>query len=223
MISINWGTKVINVPRTDMTLLQASPEIRQLDLNTFRLTLKDLEDDEAGISFPTTHNHVAPIDVGGVTLARVVEIINGYTVTFEDGQYAVNLVGANTNLPDVANVNQVSIRSSNSGGLVQAPSSDPGAIWEESWENHMTVGTYGEVMSILLGMSQHNYVLDQTSYSAEGLLLSGRIRVFPTMALAVAATDGGVNEGEMHLMLVSAVPDPAQPNRLKIYKVIHPE
>lgn len=118
-ITINWGQKIINVPRADMLLIQSVPvEVRQLNLNDFRLTLNDLQDDEAGIPFPTTHRHVAPISVGGVTLERVVEIINGYTVTFEDGQYAVNLVGANSNVGDVVNVNQVSVRSANSAGLV---------------------------------------------------------------------------------------------------------
>lgn len=118
-ITIDWGTKVINVPRADMILIQSVPtEIRQLNLNDFRLTLKDLEDGDYGMPADTTHNHVAPITVGGVTLERVVEIINNYTVTFEDGQYAVNLVGANSNVGDVVNVNQVSVRSANSAGLV---------------------------------------------------------------------------------------------------------
>lgn len=117
-ITIDWGTKVINIPKADTQLVQSSPtEIRSLDLNTFRLTLKDLEDDPDGMAFPTTHNHNPPVTVGGVTLARVVEIINGYTITFEDGQYAVNLVGANSNVADVVNVNQVSVRSANSAGL----------------------------------------------------------------------------------------------------------
>ncbi len=117
-ISVDWPNKIINIPRNDLILLQSIPtEIRELDMNSFRLSLKDLEDDSEGISWLDTHRHVAPISVGGVTLARVVEIINGYTVTFEDGQYAVNLKGANTNLADVTNVNQVSVRSSNSAGL----------------------------------------------------------------------------------------------------------
>jgi hypothetical protein len=117
-ISITWGTKVINIPKADTQLVQSSPtEIRSLDLDNFRQTLNDLQDSEDGIPFETTHNHVPPITVGGVTLARVVEIINGYTVTFEDGQYAVNLVGANSNVGDVTNVNQVSVRSANSAGL----------------------------------------------------------------------------------------------------------
>jgi len=80
--------------------------------------LRDLEDSEEGMPFQRTHDHVAPIDVGGVTLARVVELINGYTVTFEDGQYAVNIVGGNSNIGDNVNVNQVSIRSANSAGLI---------------------------------------------------------------------------------------------------------
>lgn len=117
-ISIDWPTGVITVPKADTTLIQSTPtEIRQLNLDTFRLTLKDLEDDPAGMPWPKTHNHNTSVTVGGVTLARVIEIINGYTVTFEDGQYAVNLVGANSNVGDVVNVNQVSVRSANSAGL----------------------------------------------------------------------------------------------------------
>lgn len=124
-ISITWPTGVINVPKVDMTLIQSTPiEIRELDLNAFRLRLKDLEDDEVGQPWPTTHNHNTVVVVGGVTLAQVVEIINGYTVTFEDGSYAVNLVGANSNVADVVNLNSVSVRAANSAGLVNLPALD---------------------------------------------------------------------------------------------------
>ena len=118
VLSIDWPTKVINVPKSDLTLIQTDPtEIRQLDLDSFRLELKSIEASEEGHPFIDTHNHNPPVSVGGVTLARVIEIINGYTVTFEDGQYAVNLSGANSNISDVTNVNQVSVRSANSAGL----------------------------------------------------------------------------------------------------------
>lgn len=121
-ISIDWGTKVIFVPKADLTLIQATPtEIRELNLNTFRLALKDLEDSDEGMAFPDTHRHNTEVMVAGLTLARVVEIINGYTVTFEDGQYAVNLPGANSNVGDVVNVNQVSVRTFNSAGLTSSP------------------------------------------------------------------------------------------------------
>lgn len=141
-ISINWATKVITVPKADMTLIQSSPfEIYELNVNTFRLTLKDLEDDEAGMSFLHTHNHNPPVSVGGVTLGRVVELINGYTVTFENGSYAVNLVGANNNISDNTNLNQVSVRSANSAGLVENVTAAD--IWDVEIANFITPGTFG--------------------------------------------------------------------------------
>lgn len=117
-ITIDWPTKIISIPKADLLLVQSVPtEIRELNIDTFRLALKDLEDSVDGMVWPNTHNNNPPVSVGGVSLARVVEIINGYTVTFEDGQYAVNLSGANSNIGDVVNVNQVSVRSANSAGL----------------------------------------------------------------------------------------------------------
>ena len=141
-ISINWPTKVINVPKADMTLVQSTPiEIRELNIDTFRLTLKDLEDDVEGMPFLHTHNHNTTVVVGGTTLARVVEIINGYTITFENGAYAVNLVGANSNIADVLNLNTVSVRAANSAGLIQA------TIWDEPIADHLTTGTTGKALS----------------------------------------------------------------------------
>lgn len=120
-VSIDWGTKVINVPRADMQLVQMAPnEIRQLDLNEFRLELKDLEDSTEGMAFERTNKHNTSVAIGGVVLARVIEIVNDYTVTFEDGMYAVTLLGANSNVGDRVNVNQVSIRSANSAGLTNS-------------------------------------------------------------------------------------------------------
>ena len=195
-ISVNWPIKVINVPKADMTLVQSNPfEIRQLDLNVFRLALKDLEDNADGMPFPKTHNHNTEITVAGITLSRVIEIVNGYTVTFEDGQYAVNLVGANSNVSDVVNLNQVSIRSANSAGLITV-SSGSGLSTEEH-DQLMGLPDLGDVegstvlakeMSVTalptlveieastilakqaellraLGMMQENYYLDQTVYS----------------------------------------------------------
>jgi hypothetical protein len=118
-ISIDWANKIITIPRADLTLIQSTPvEIRELNLNLFRLELKDLEDNIEGMTFLDTHTHNTEVLLGGIVYARVIEIINGYTITFEDGQYAVNLVGANSNVGDRVNVNQVSVRSANSAGLI---------------------------------------------------------------------------------------------------------
>ena len=115
-ITINWLTKVIYVPQADLTFVSGTTY--ELDLNVFRLRLKDLEDDEAGMPFLRTHNHNTEVVVTGTIIPRIIEIINGYTVTFEDGQYIVSLVGANSNVLDVTNLNQVSVRANNSAGLV---------------------------------------------------------------------------------------------------------
>lgn len=121
-ITVLWKEKIIFIPIDEMSLVQETPTvIRALDLNYLRLSLKALEADETGICYLDTHRHYPPTTVGGVTLARVIEIINGYTVTFEDGKYAVNLYGANSNVADVTNVNQVSVRSQNSAGLTSLP------------------------------------------------------------------------------------------------------
>ena len=124
-ISIDWDHKIIFVPRVDLDLIQTNPfEVRQMELNWFRLQLKSLEDDEAGMPFPDTNRHNTEVILAGVTYSRVIEIINGYTVTFEDGQYAVNLIGANSNVSDVVNLNQVSVRSANSAGLISSAAFD---------------------------------------------------------------------------------------------------
>lgn len=136
-VTVDWDQQIINVPKTATQLVQSNPtEIRDLDLNLFRLQLKNLEDDADGMAFVDTHSHNTIVTVGGVTLAHVLIIINGYTVTFEDGQYAVNLVGANSNVGDVTNVNQVSIRAANSAGLVHIEE-----ILDQSFDGHVTINT----------------------------------------------------------------------------------
>lgn len=120
-IYVDWPRGVIFIPKDSTTLVQSYPkEIRELDLNTLRLTLKDLEDSDYGMVYQKTHNHNTTVTVSGVSLARVIEILDPYTITFEDGYYAVNLSGANSNVLDKTNVNNVSVRSSNSAGLVQS-------------------------------------------------------------------------------------------------------
>lgn len=153
-IYINWTTFTIHVPKADMTLVQSYPfEIRQLDVDEFRLALKNLEDSAAGMVYPNTHNHNAPITVGGVTLARVVEVLSPYTITFEDGQYAVNLYGGNNNISDKTNLNQVSVRSANSAGLISVGGTSlteaqvQSAVWNAPASDYMGGGTTGLLLN----------------------------------------------------------------------------
>lgn len=123
-VTITWPTKVINIPQSYLTSLGG--DVYELDSDQLRLDLKDLEDAEQGINYLDTHRHNTEVTLAGVTYARTIEIINGYTITFEDGQYAVNIVGSNNNIADVTNVNQVSIRSNNSAGLISVTSGGSG-------------------------------------------------------------------------------------------------
>ena len=117
-ISIDWGQKIIHIEKEDLTFVQSTPETWELDLDDFRLALKALESSPAGMPYPKTHNHNTETQLAGITFARMITILEPYTITFEDGQYAVNLVGANSNLADKVNLNQVSVRSQNSAGLI---------------------------------------------------------------------------------------------------------
>ncbi len=117
-LSVNWNTLVIFVPRNDLTLIQASPEVRELNVNQFRLWLKAIEASEEGQAHLDTHRHNTEVTLAGLVYARQVEIINGYTVEFEDGQYTVNCVGANHNISDVKVANQVSLIVNNAAGLI---------------------------------------------------------------------------------------------------------
>jgi hypothetical protein len=116
VISVNWASKVIFVPQSYLTFI--SGVLYELNVDQFRKDLKSLEDDEPGIVFDDTHRHFTQTVLSGVTYARTVEIINGYTVEFENGQYVVRCVGANHNLADVKVANQVSLIIGNAAGLI---------------------------------------------------------------------------------------------------------
>ena len=133
--TIHWPTKVITIPQSFLTYISGS--LYELDVNGFRQALKDIEDSE-GMPFVDTHRHNTQVTLSGVTYARSLEIINGYTVTFQDGQYAVRCVGANHNLADVKNLNQVSLIIGNSAGL----------IVKETGTSGLTEGESEQLMSI---------------------------------------------------------------------------
>lgn len=130
-ISIDCSTKVISIPRADLTALGGGNY--QLDVDWFRLQLKAWEETPDGMSMPSTHINYTPVTLSGVTYARILAIINGYTVTFEDvgSPYTVFCSGANHNIADVKNVNQVSLVIGNSAGMVQVNTGGSGLSTDE--------------------------------------------------------------------------------------------
>lgn len=125
-ISIDWSTSVIFVPQADLALVDT--DLYELDVEDFRLALKDIEDGEEGMAFPDTHARNAPVTLSGTTYAQTFEILAPYTVEFEDTgtPYSVRVVGGNHNIGDRKVVNQVSLIIGNSAGLIVTDSGSGG-------------------------------------------------------------------------------------------------
>lgn len=119
-LSLNPATKVISIPKADLTLVTGT--LYELDTNQFRLDVGALLDDEDYVWMPYAFSHNTEVTVAGTTFARIIEFINGYSIEFEDGQYSVRLAGSNNNIFDVENgilvQNQVQVIAQNSAGLI---------------------------------------------------------------------------------------------------------
>lgn len=131
-ISIDWASKVISVPQSFLTLISGARY--RLDIEVFRHALREIEASEAGAAKRDTHRRKAPVTLSGVIYAQTFEIINGYTVTFEDTgtPYRVECTGANHNIADVQNVNNVSLLIGNSAGLIVVETGVSGLTPSES-------------------------------------------------------------------------------------------
>jgi len=198
-ITVNWATKVIFVPKADMPLISGTKY--SLDIDVFRLALKSLEASEEGMPFVDTHKHVTEITVAGVTYARFIEIINGYTVEFEDGQYTVIASGANHNVADVVVENQVSLVTQNSAGLTTplTVTDVASAVWSELMAGYSGItGSAGAAQLVPLSAAaiseevhkRSRYTKrDNINYDGNGFLINARERWFPTKADAVAGTN----------------------------------
>jgi len=120
VVTINWATKVISILRSELTPISGT--LYELDTDWFRKQLKDIEDSSDGMAFERTHKHNTEVTVAGVTYARFIEIINGYSITFEDDYYSVRLTGSNNNIFDIQNgilnQNHVQVIPGNSAGLI---------------------------------------------------------------------------------------------------------
>jgi hypothetical protein len=184
MITVGWGTdKVIRIPKADLTLIGGT--LYELDTDALRLVLKALEDDPAeGMIWPDTHRHNPEVTVAGVTYSRTIEIINGYSIEFEDGQYTVRLVGSNNNFFDVQGgilvQNQVQVIPTNAAGLITVSTSgaDPtaiaSAVWARSAALHEAEGTMGGALNLARAILRNRTVTDpdtglMTVYDDDGV------------------------------------------------------
>ncbi len=223
-ISIAWGsTFIIFIPRADMPIVQVSPEIRELNVDAFRLELKALEASADGEPWPDTHRHVTQTVLSGATYARLVEILPPYFVEFEDGQYSVRASGANHNILDVKINNQVSLGVQNSAGLVNSPE-----LEYASFANAVTIDVVAGVAGTTFPTGSKrrpvNNLVDALSIAASrgitrldvlgnlsitsgtyaGLTFYGESRIKTTIAIAAAASVVG---GHFHNANITGVLD----------------
>jgi len=170
-LSIDWNTLVITVPQSDLTFISGT--LYELDTEAFRQELHSIMAAEVGMPFVDSFRHNTEVTVAGVTYARTIEIINGFQIEFEDGQYAVRLVGSNNNLFDegVLVRNQVSVIPTNSAGLIRTE------IPAQLTQSHMEVAYDGTTLRLgvwldRLGVTVLSPVSCQVDwYNPDGTLL----------------------------------------------------
>ena len=158
-LTINYDTKVIEVPQADLTLISGT--LYELDTNQFRKDVMAILDDETHIWMDNAFVHNTEVTVAGTTFARTVEFINGYSIEFEDGQYTVRLTGSNNNVFDVQNgvlvQNQVQIIAQNSAGLINATLTSPevaASVWSAARSDYMDPSTMGGWVNKLLSFAK---------------------------------------------------------------------
>ncbi len=219
-ITIDWPTKVITIPQADLTFVIGT--LYEADTEVIRLALHALSASEEGLPFQRIFEHNTEVTVAGTTFARVIEIINGYSITFTpDTQWSVRLAGSNNNYFDVENgilnQNQVQVIAQNSGGLIVGEGSGvtaqdkldiADAVWDEAKAGHITAGTYGaefqtlaaDIVS-LLGLTGENVSWSNLSHDANNNMTAARITVYddntlttPVLSWDITATYNASSE-----------------------------
>lgn len=115
--SVNWITKVISIPTSDLTLISGTRY--SLDMSDFLAEIRRLEwEPTEGLWAPAIVDHTdTRTDFAGATYAPFDDLINGYTVEFTGVATRVDLLGSNNDLIDVLIPTGVSVVPSNSAGL----------------------------------------------------------------------------------------------------------
>lgn len=159
-------------------------------------TLNDYKADISGIvTSGELENHDAKLDLAQLDL-DILTGVDGVTLATLQSKYAPAKSGDEMNLVDDA-ITSVKfdestafpIRLLDSGETQIARINDiptvdeiSNNVWDEPVSDHLLFGSFGESVIKLLGLSQENYYLDNTSYvtyQGSKLLTSGRIRTYP--------------------------------------------
>jgi hypothetical protein len=143
--TVDWNTRVITIYQADM--LDLGGGLYQLDIGALKQELGVLMASEVGMPFDDPIFHKGETVLSGVTYARFVEFINGYTCTISPaGAYQVTCSGANHNLQDVySNLTGPTLLPNLSAGLIVAPEATAPTASEVAaavWDEVLTGGTH---------------------------------------------------------------------------------
>lgn len=209
MISVDPATYIITIPQADLIPLGGTSY--RLDTNDFRTALNLWQASEDGCYQPKTHNHNTTVTLGGLTYARLVEIIDPYTITFEDvGQpYRVSLSGSNNNILDKANLNNVSIASANAAGLIELQVDSGSGLSQE--EHDKLIGLPDDTLTTeehdkLMAISPSGLTTDEhDQLMATAVEDGGRLQSVDGRLPTVPASQGDVTSARDAIVL--AMPD----------------
>lgn len=87
------------------------------------------------------------------------------------------------------------------------------AVWDEMQADHRITGSFGELLQRIVALQKENYFIDNMTYNTQGLMLTGRIRLFRSKTEAEAASPGGSGEGEFATYSFTTTSLPDKPER----------
>jgi hypothetical protein len=119
-ITLDAATLVFSIPQADLTLVTGT--LYDADTDALRQEMMALLASEPYAYLPDPYAHAVEVTVAGVTYARTLVTIGGYSYTFTpNSQWTARLVGSNNDFFDVENSilnqNQVQVIPTNSAGL----------------------------------------------------------------------------------------------------------
>lgn len=120
--SVNWTTKVVTVPLTDLTLVSGSNYT--LDTGDFWIEMRRLEASPTdGLWTEQVIEYVNTQLLSGITYSAIVKMINGYTWDTDTTNKNISLLGYNSNLLDTFIPGSgISVLANNSAGKIETGS-----------------------------------------------------------------------------------------------------
>lgn len=127
-LSVDWPNKFITIPKSELTLIDGTRY--KITVDYWWQLLREMNASEEGIVFDTMYNSTAATS----STPQIVDLINGYTASFEDGAYSVEFVNGNTNWREVEVKNQVGVGTNNTTGFI-----DPVFLEASLFNNVVTI------------------------------------------------------------------------------------